>query len=284
MTSFLKDGVCTVGPLSALAASRRGWGQLQLSRLRPPCNIFLLVLHANTPPPPTHTHTHLPLPSIPLDDADCVLVMHGINRMWEVFAATKDGQKIPSSVKTKIPNYFITQRMGFDMWAYKINASLATEGAAAFYDKKDDRYVIMWLTSYQYAERINISRPSTLPTAPIVVCASEDANALGRWNCWALDPSVHVQPEVPYCAGYPVQNLWVSASSAVRGVQGQAVKGCWGGCRGEGCVFQTQVGGGGSGWGGNGQLLHGVLSGKRGAGQAMKGWWGAGVQQQGWEG
>lgn len=42
MTSFLKYGVCTVGPLSALVASRRGWGQLQLSCLHAPCKILLL--------------------------------------------------------------------------------------------------------------------------------------------------------------------------------------------------------------------------------------------------
>jgi hypothetical protein len=44
VTSFLKDGVCAVGPFSALVASLRGWGQLQPSCLRAPCNILLFIL------------------------------------------------------------------------------------------------------------------------------------------------------------------------------------------------------------------------------------------------
>ncbi len=40
VTSFLKDGVCSIGPLPALAVSVRCWGSWQRSCVCTPCNIL----------------------------------------------------------------------------------------------------------------------------------------------------------------------------------------------------------------------------------------------------
>jgi hypothetical protein len=119
----------------------------------------------------------------------------------------RDGHKIDSSVHTKIPTWLISQKMGFNMSA---TSTLNTAAHHAFYDKVDNRYVIIYNVIHFDDEAAEGDPPSH-----VVVCVSRSNNPLGKWTCWALDAVPLLQPNYPMCAGMPL-GAFIAESSQVR--------------------------------------------------------------------
>jgi hypothetical protein len=97
--------------------------------------------------------------------------------------------------------------MGFSMTA---TSTLNTAAHHAFFDKVDNRYVIVYNVIHFDAEAAEGDPPSH-----VVVCVSGSDNPLGKWTCWALDAVTLVQPNYPMCAGMPL-GAFIAESSEVR--------------------------------------------------------------------
>jgi len=125
--------------------------------------------------------------------------MHGINRAIEVFAATRDGQQLPSSVPTKLQTWDIMEAMGYSL---KLLDNLQSVDINAFYDQADERYVIIFSSIYYKEDKAG---PTTHP--PLFVCVSHNNNPLGKFTCWALQSNTYAQPFTRFCDGQPVWTL-----------------------------------------------------------------------------
>jgi hypothetical protein len=126
--------------------------------------------------------------------ADAVMLIHGINSVLEVFAATRDGQQMPLSIPTRIGVEEIMQRMGYPSGGPE--AILLSSDPSAFYDKADGRFVVTWASFFTEIE--------TDTSPPLFVCVSADNQPLGEWTCWALTSTLDAQPYAGFCAGLPV--------------------------------------------------------------------------------
>lgn len=121
-----------------------------------------------------------------------MLVVHGVNSAFEIFAVTRDGQKLPSAIPTKIYTADIMSKMGYE-------DPLFSSDPNAYYDLKEDRYVLAWSSFY-----LDPSQPGD-EYAPLFVCVSADSNPLSMWNCWALY-SYTFTPD-NFCAGRNVSDF-----------------------------------------------------------------------------
>jgi hypothetical protein len=113
------------------------------------------------------------------------MVVHAVNSVMKIFAATKIGTEISSGEPSVIHMSQILTNMQF--------ADLLAQHPTAFFDKLSKRFVVTWGTQYQGA-------PGAV-AAPLLVCVSESDNPVGQWTCWALDSTLEAQPSVAFCGG-----------------------------------------------------------------------------------
>jgi hypothetical protein len=124
--------------------------------------------------------------------AGAVMMVHGVNRALEIFAATKDGKKLPLAVPTRIGIADIMRRMGYPNGN---QSNVKSIDPTAFYDKVERRFVVTWASSY-YQDSVKDD-----PYPPLFVCASADSQPLDTWTCWALKSNMDAQPYAGFCAG-----------------------------------------------------------------------------------
>lgn len=116
------------------------------------------------------------------------MVLHSVQSQFEVFAASKDGERVESDVPTTV----LHEEQILFPWGAQQNAQqnvsfiskLGAVDPVAFYDRLADRFVAGFGTLYGYGAP---NRTEGDPFPPLILCVSETNNPLGTYNCFALD-------------------------------------------------------------------------------------------------
>ena len=83
--------------------------------------------------------------------AEAVLIVHGINKAFEIFVATRDGKRLPSETPTKIYTESIVNMFPF---------GVRTSDPSLWHDAKEKRWVLV------------------LGVVPLIVAVSQTSNPL----------------------------------------------------------------------------------------------------------